>query len=631
MRSQTGSTRRAQDTAAAGPPAARLCAPALALAALVVVGSAAPSVAEWPQISLARVITGLAMPVHITHAGDGSGRLFAVEQAGRIRIFSGGTLLPLPFLDIASRVGCCGERGLLSVAFPPGYSSKRYFYVDYTNTGGNTVVSRFRLTTDPDLADPGSEQVVLTIVQPYANHNGGQLAFGPDGYLYVGMGDGGSAGDPQNNAQNGAALLGKILRIDVESGAAPYAVPPSNPFAGRAGYRGEIWALGLRNPWRFSFDRRTGDLYIADVGQNQYEEIDFQPAGDSGGENYGWRTMEAGHCFDPNPCTQTGLVQPVFEYDHSNGCSVTGGFVYRGGLYPRMQGVYFFSDYCSGRLWGLRRDGSSWQTTQLLDSTFAVSTFGEDEAGNIYLSDYNAGDVYKLTDPAFTAGYTYRVPAVAHNTGAGGVRWRSDLAVVNRSGLAGTMTLTYASPDVRLTQTANLRAGGTVEWRNVLESLFGVVPTGNTAGLVQVVADVPLAIAARSYSEGPQGTNGQDFPALTDSDALLPGRVGILPQLRRGDGFYTNLGIVNLSTTTCTVAVRAFDASGSQAGSTMLFTVEGGQWVQQFDFLASVGAGNQDTAYATVEVLTPEGKAWAYAALIDSLTRDPTTVALVTP
>jgi len=627
MRVQAGFTGQARHA----PVVRCRCSAALVLAALAAVGSAAPSAAEWPQISLVKRFSGLTQPVHITHAGDGSGRLFFVEQPGRIRVSRGGTLLPVPFLDIVSRVSCCGERGLLSVAFPPGYGSKRYFYVDYTDTAGNTVISRHRLGADADVADPGSEQIVLTIAQPYSNHNGGQLAFGPDGYLYVGMGDGGSGGDPQNNAQSPTSLLGKILRIDVESGAAPYAVPVSNPFAGRAGYRGEIWALGLRNPWRFSFDRRTGDLFIGDVGQNRYEEVDFQPAGDPGGENYGWRIMEAGHCYDPNPCNQTGLLQPVFEYDHSQGCSVTGGFVYRGSLYPRMQGVYFFADYCSGRLWGLRRDGNSFQSTQLLDSPYTVSTFGEDEAGNVYLADYGRGDVYQVTDPGAMAGYVYRVPAIAHNVGAGGTRWRSDVAVVNRSGFAGSLTLTYLSPDLQLTQAVGLPAGGTVEWRNVLESLFGLALTGNTAGLVEVVADVPLAITARSYSEGPQGTMGQDFPALTDSDALLPGRVGILPQLRRGNGFYTNLGVVNLGTATCTVAVRAFDTAGSQVGTTRLFTVEGGLWVQQYDFLASVGAGDRDTAYATVEVVTPEGRAWAYAALIDSLTRDPTTVPLVTP
>ena len=346
------------------PPRTRRFSRLLPLVALAAVHGTALAT-DWPRMTLVKRFSGLVQPVHITHAGDGSGRIFIVEQSGRIRVSSDGTLRQVPLLDIGTRISCCGERGLLSVAFPPGFGSKRHFYVDYTHTSGNTVVSRFRMGADPDVADPSSEQILLTIQQPYANHNGGQLAFGPDGYLYVGMGDGGSGGDPQNNAQNPASLLGKILRIDVESGAFPYAVPASNPFVTAAGYRPEIWALGLRNPWRSSFDRRTGDLYIADVGQNLYEEIDFQPAGGTGGENYGWRIQEGAHCYNPNPCDRTGLIQPVFEYDHSQGCSVAGGFVYRGAIYPRMQGVSFFSDYCSGRVWGLRREGASWQSTQL--------------------------------------------------------------------------------------------------------------------------------------------------------------------------------------------------------------------------------------------------------------------------
>jgi glucose/arabinose dehydrogenase len=597
--------------------------------AAFVLAHAAALGAEWPQISLVKRFSGLSQPVHITHAGDGSGWIFIVEQAGRIRVASGGALRSTPFLDIGSRISCCGEQGLLSVAFPPGFGSKRYFYVDYTDTTGNTVISRFRLGADPDVADPSSEQIVLTIQQPYANHNGGQLAFGPDGYLYVGMGDGGSGGDPQNNGQNPASLLGKILRIDVESGASPYAVPASNPFVAPAGYRPEIWALGLRNPWRFSFDRRTGDLYIADVGQNLYEEVDFQPVGDPGGENYGWRIMEGAHCYNPNPCDRTGLVQPVFEYDHSQGCSVTGGFVYRGALYPRMQGVYFFSDYCSRRIWGLRREGSSWQSTLLLTSPYAVTTFGEDEAGSLYLADYSRGDVYQFADPGAMTGYVYRVPAVAHNLGAGGTQWRSDLAIVNRSGFSANLTLSYLATGPEMTQTAVLQAGATVEWRNVLESLFGQPPTANTAGVVKVVADVPLVVTARSYSAGQQDTVGQNYPALTDADALLPGRVGVLPGLKRNDGFYTNVGVVNLGAAMCTVAITVFDQFGAQVGTAGLFTVEADHWVQQYDSLANVGAGDRDIAYATVEVQTPEAKAWSYAAVIDRTSRDPTTVPVV--
>ena len=252
---------------------------------------AAPLCAQWPAIQVQRLVGGVTQPTHVAAVPDGGGRLWVVEQPGRIRLVRNGVLAQAPVLDITSRVSCCGERGLLSVAFPPGFATKRYFYVNYTNLAGNTVIGRYRLTAD-DVADPASETVVLGVDQPFANHNGGQLAFGPDGFLYIGMGDGGSGGDPFGNGQSLGTLLGKILRIDVESGTQPYAVPPSNPFVGRAGARGEIWAYGLRNPWRFSFDRATGDLYIADVGQELYEEVDFQPAASRGGENYGWNIME---------------------------------------------------------------------------------------------------------------------------------------------------------------------------------------------------------------------------------------------------------------------------------------------------------------------------------------------------
>lgn len=272
---------------------------------------------SWPQIVLVRHGEGVQLPVHIAHAGDGSGRMFVVEQGGRVQLLQAGAPLSPPFLDIASRVSCCGERGLLSVAFPPAFTSKGYFYVNYTNTVGDTVIARYRLGTSPHLADPGSEEIILTVRQPFANHNGGQLAFGPDGFLYIGMGDGGSGGDPQNNAQNPASLLGKLLRIDVESGGAPYTVPVSNPFINTSSVRPEIWALGLRNPWRFAFDRQTGDLYIGDVGQNAYEEVNFQPATSTGGENYGWNLMEGAHCFRSETCNQAGLTLPVAEYTHA--------------------------------------------------------------------------------------------------------------------------------------------------------------------------------------------------------------------------------------------------------------------------------------------------------------------------
>jgi glucose/arabinose dehydrogenase len=361
-----------------------------------------PAQPGWPQISAPDVASGFSSPVHITHAGDGSGRIFVVEQAGIIRIIKNGNILPAPFLDITGRVLSTGsEQGLLSVAFPPGYSSKGYFYVNYTAIQGNgdTVVARYRISGDPNIADPNTEQILLTVDQPFANHNGGLLLFGPDGYLYIGMGDGGSGGDPLKNGQNPGTLLGKMLRIDSESnpGNAPYVIPPTNPFIQNPAFLGEIWALGLRNPWRYSFDRQKGDIYIADVGQSSWEEVDFQSASSAGGENYGWNIMEGNHCFLDPACVTTDLILPVTEYDHSSGdCSITGGMVYRGQEFPGLQGIYLYGDFCTGRIWGLRRSGSAWETSLLLDSPFLISTFGEDEAGNIYVADYSSGTIYKI-------------------------------------------------------------------------------------------------------------------------------------------------------------------------------------------------------------------------------------------
>jgi glucose/arabinose dehydrogenase len=351
---------------------------------------------SWPDIALELRFGGLKQPTHITHAGDGSNRIFVTEQRGRVLLVKNNQVVRKPFLDLTDRVSCCGERGLLSIVFPANYTGKKYFYVNYTDKAGDTVVARYRVTQDPDLADPKSEEVILTIKQPYANHNGGQLAFGPGGYLYIGMGDGGSAGDPQGHGQNPSSLLGKMLRIDVESGKRPYAVPPDNPFVNNKAYRPEIWATGLRNPWRFSFDRKTGDLFIADVGQNKYEEINVEPKGIKGGRNYGWNVMEGLHCYATENCARSGLALPVAEYDHDKGCSVTGGMSYRGKAYPQLQGVYFYGDYCSGRVWGLRQSGAEWMNRELANSGLSISTFGEDEAGEIYVADYGKGNIYRI-------------------------------------------------------------------------------------------------------------------------------------------------------------------------------------------------------------------------------------------
>ncbi|GAB4541033.1 MAG: PQQ-dependent sugar dehydrogenase [Anaerolineae bacterium] len=355
-----------------------------------------------PQIALEPVLGGLRQPLFVTHAGQdeaGASRLYVVEKAGRILAVENVTLQVTPFLDITDRVGSArNEQGLLSVAFPPDSATSGLFYVNYTNQRGDTVIARYRRMADnPAQADPNSEHKILQIEQPAANHNGGQLQFGPDGYLYIGTGDGGQAGDPWGNAQNQGVLLGKMLRIDV-TGNEAYTIPGDNPLLGQAGARPEIWATGLRNPWRFSFDRATGDLYIADVGQNLYEELNFQPALSPGGENYGWDVMEGNHCFEPaSGCDTEGLVLPVAEYDHSQGCSITGGYVYRGTRYPQLTGIYFFGDFCSGNIWGVRQKASGeWETARLLNTGLNIASFGEDADGEIYVVDYREGVIYHL-------------------------------------------------------------------------------------------------------------------------------------------------------------------------------------------------------------------------------------------
>jgi glucose/arabinose dehydrogenase len=367
---------------------------------------------QWPAISLTLINSEVTSPVSITHAGDHSGRIFVVEQNGTIQILQSFVKQPAPFLDIHTLVSCCGERGLLGLAFPPNYASSGHFYVYYTNiTNGDIVIARYNVSANPNLANANSAVIVLTIPHStYSNHNGGQLAFGPDGYLYAGIGDGGSGGDPDNHGQSLNTLLGKVLRIDVEGNNCVqnppkpqnYCIPGSNPFISTAGARPEIWAFGLRNPWRFSFDRLTGDLYIGDVGQDAQEEIDFQPAASTGGENYGWKIREGNLCYSPSVgCTNPPqYVPPVAVYDHgandANGCSVTGGSVYRGpNIFMNMQGVYFYADFCKGKIYGLKND-AGWQTQLLLTAPFTISSFGTDEFGMIYVADYSTGAIYQL-------------------------------------------------------------------------------------------------------------------------------------------------------------------------------------------------------------------------------------------
>jgi glucose/arabinose dehydrogenase len=352
-----------------------------------------PTLYEW-----APVVSGLNLAVDIQNAGDGSGRLFIVEKRGRILILENQQLQPQPFLDIQSEVNSNGtEQGLLGLAFHPHYAQNGLFYTYYIDMNGNSVVARFHVSTqNPNQADPTSELDLLHITQPYANHNGGSLEFGPDGYLYIGSGDGGSEGDPLRTGQNLQTLLGKLLRIDVDSGE-PYAIPADNPIA-KGGGLPEIWAYGLRNPWRFSFDHLTGDLYIGDVGQDAWEEVDFVPAGTAGGMNFGWSFYEGMHTYQDQPPASATFTWPIVEYPHSEGCAVTGGFVYRGSTMPEWQGVYFYGDYCSGTVWGLIPTGQGqWQSKSLFPTGARITTFGVDESGEIYLSDYQSGTILRLT------------------------------------------------------------------------------------------------------------------------------------------------------------------------------------------------------------------------------------------
>jgi len=350
-----------------------------------------------PQIQLQLLVAGLAQPVYITHAGDGSGRLFIVEQGGVIRIFKNGSLLTTPFLNITSRVISGGEQGLLSVAFHPNYETNGRFFVNYTAPGGGaagqSIIAEYRVSAaNPDVAD-NTERVLLAIPDPFSNHNGGLNKFGPDGFLYIGLGDGGSGGDPQNNGQRLDTLFGKVLRINVD-GAQPYAIPSDNPFVGTTGARGEVWAYGLRNPWRFSFDPCNNRLFLADVGQNAWEEVDLIQRGG----NYGWRIMEGPVCFNPpSGCSTTGLQMPIGSYDHGQGCSVTGGYVYRGTASPILIGRYLFADYCSGRLWELRETGPNvWAMRQLAQTGLTISSFGEGEDRELYIV-HHAGSIYRVT------------------------------------------------------------------------------------------------------------------------------------------------------------------------------------------------------------------------------------------
>jgi glucose/arabinose dehydrogenase len=351
-------------------------------------------------VGLDEVAAGLSFPVYLTAPPGDLARLFIVEKGGAIRIVKDGALLPTPFLDLGGRVSTGAEQGLFALAFDPAYATNGRFVVHYTDVSGNTVVSQFHpAADDPDRADPSSEVVLLTAEQPFANHNGGQILFGPDGMLYIGLGDGGGSGDPGGRGQSLTDLLGDILRVDVRAGTG-YTVPPDNPFVGRTDARPEIWSIGLRNPWRFTFDPATGDLYIADVGQGAWEEVDVVTAaqGAGRGANFGWSVMEGRHCYADAACDSSRFTLPAVEYSHDQGCSISGGFVYRGAAIPALQGHYFYADYCQGWVRSFRmQDGQAveLQAWPTLAPGGAVPSFGQDAAGELYVMNAE-GRVFRI-------------------------------------------------------------------------------------------------------------------------------------------------------------------------------------------------------------------------------------------
>jgi Glucose / Sorbosone dehydrogenase/S-layer homology domain len=385
----------------------RLAATAIAMAALILgtVGVSPVAAALKPgQLTFQRVVGGLSAPLGVVNAGDGTGRLFIVQRGGTVRVVNGRTLLAGTFLDVSTKVVAGNERGLLGLAFHPDFATNRRLFIYYTRqSDGALVISRLTANTAKTNAPSSSEVVLLVIPHPtFENHNGGSIAFGPDGYLYLGIGDGGSAGDPNGHGQDTGVLLGKILRIDVDgTGHGPndaYGIPADNPFVGTDGLD-EIWAYGVRNPWRISFDRTTHDLYIADVGQASWEEVDRQPAASTGGTNYGWKVFEGTHCYNASSCSLTGDTLPIAEYSHDFGCSIIGGYVYRGPSQHALQGSYVFGDICSGLIWTLPSDGTA--VTQRLDLSISLSSFGESESGELYAVDLSGGVLYRVIAPEF--------------------------------------------------------------------------------------------------------------------------------------------------------------------------------------------------------------------------------------
>jgi glucose/arabinose dehydrogenase len=587
------------------------------LAALFVLSRGQVGAQSSLTIALDDLVDGLSNPVYLTHAGDGSGRLFVVEQAGKILAVQNGNLLSTPFLDIESRVSSGGETGLLSVAFHPNYRNNRRFFVDYTDRRPNlkTIIAEYQASTaDPNMADP-AERVLLTIDQPFDNHNGGQLQFGPDGYLYVGMGDGGSGGDPLGNGQNKNTLLGKILRIDVDSNF-PYAVPANNPFVNASGVD-EIWAFGLRNPWRFSFDRANGRLFAGDVGQNSYEEIDvIERAGD-----YGWNIMEATHCFSPSSgCNTAGLKLPITEYDHSLGNSVTGGYVYRGKQYPQLDGVYIFGDFGSSRIWALTQTNrETWNRVELLQSNFNISSFGEDESGEIYVVNYG-GSIHRVRATSPPPSTDNRV-LISSSTRSD--RFTSSLFIVNRDSGINNVRVTGRDGNGTLTGTfsVSLTAGAFFRSTDILGTLQ--LPLGFSGPLTVESTNAKRLIAVsevRSMDETAGFFSGLS-EATASTERIIPEAVDTGERGVAGT-FRTNLGVNNPGPTTLDVQVSLINSGGTVLGSTSQQVPAYGM-LQVNDILRKILGARSATGVQGYLSLSSNKPFHAWASKIDNGTDDP--------
>ena len=614
----------------------------LAVLALGVLSGAALAAVE-PVL----VVAGLSAPVRVTAPAGDFERIFVVQQGGRVRLVKSGLLLGGSFLDLTGRISSGGERGLLGLAFHPEYHRNGRFFVNYTDPSGNTVVSEFRVSSNPDLADAGSERVLLRQAQPFANHNGGHLAFSPlDGNLYVGLGDGGSAGDPGDRAQSDGTWLGKMLRIDVDAKdpGKEYAVPRDNPFAGRTSPLPEIWAKGLRNPWRYAFDRTKGDLWIGDVGQGSWEEVDWQPSSSRGGENYGWRRMEGAHCYSPaSGCQTPALTLPIVEYAHTANpprCSVTGGVVARGPSVPEIAGRYLFADYCSGEIFSVRRLGDEatdarnhrqeWVPGGGL-SIGNVTDIGEDARGDVYVTDAAGGEVFRLATTTPSA--VRLVPIVLDAAGKEGSRFSTELVVANRGAKATTFRATY-TPAERFSGAG----GGTVsefldpgEQKSFPDALAWLrsrglaIPdasTGPQGGTLRVeitgLASASDGVAlARTTTPSGTGRAGLSYPAPRAQDLVT--EAAVLYGLRETAADRTNLAFLS-GATAGTTTLRVTLVSGVR---TFVLPepviLRPGEWVQADSVLSRAGFAS---GWAVVERVSGPGPFWAYAVFNDNGTND---------